>query len=95
MNSRALSSSFMPLTANMVGVGALSGDNVFMEEIVRWVLGLLIDRKSGVGPNGENFSAVDEERAARYGRFQCMNLLCLLAATATERREVSYTLFLS
>jgi hypothetical protein len=47
----------MPLTANIVGVGALLGDDAFLGDIVRWVLGLPIDKKSGVGPNGENCSA--------------------------------------
>ena len=62
----------MPLTANIVGVGALHGDDVFREDAVLWVLGLPMDRKSGVGPNGEYLSALDEERAAQYGRFQCI-----------------------
>lgn len=65
----------MPLIASIVGVGALFGDAVVLEEIVRLVLGLPMDKKSGVGPNGETGSSLEEDdRAARYGRFQCMNL---------------------
>jgi hypothetical protein len=53
-----------------------------------------MDRKSGVGPNGENCSALEEEaRAARYGRFQCMNLGYSLAAFNQGMSEgSSYTL---
>lgn len=70
----------MPLIANIVGVGALFGEAVFLEEIVRLVLGLPMDRKSGVGPNGEAGSSLEEEdRAARYGRFHCMNLRVLVS----------------
>lgn len=83
MKSRALSSRFMPLTANIVGVGALLGDDGFPDDTVRWTVGLAIDRKSGVGPNGEYGSALEEEeRAAPYGRFQCMNLGHLLARSS-------------
>jgi hypothetical protein len=93
MKSRARSSSIIPLTANMVGVGALFGDGAFLEDIVRWVLGLPIERKSGVGPNGENCSALeDEERAARYGRFQWMNLGYPLAAIIRERVSILHVI---
>lgn len=54
INNWVLSSSFMLLTASIVGVGALFGDGAFLEDIDRWAFGLAIDKKSGVGPKGEN-----------------------------------------
>jgi hypothetical protein len=78
----------MPLTANIVGVGAFPGDDAFLEGIVRWARGLPIDKKSGVGPKGENCSTLeDEDRAARYGRFQCMNLGYLQKETLGKRAK--------
>ena len=72
--SVARSSNFKSLIARIVGVRALVGDDVFFEDIARLLSGLLIDKKFGVGPNGELGSNVEEVRAARYGRFQCINL---------------------
>ena len=65
MKRLARSSSFIALIAIIVGVSALFGDDVFREDIARLRSGLLIDKKSGVGPNGELMSILEEERAAR------------------------------
>lgn len=73
MNRVVRSSNLEFLIADIVGVRALAGV-VCCEEAARFACGVPIDKKSGVGPNGEYGSGFEADRDARYGRFQCMNL---------------------